>query len=88
MAAEKYPDMNIGAGTNAEQCIDALNAGAKFVVSPGILAAVEAGTRKMNIGKDVCCAFADGTKEILDNPTCSYVSLNNRNLMLIKGALQ
>ena len=22
----------------------------------------------MNIGTDVCCAFADGTKEILDNP--------------------
>ena len=22
----------------------------------------------MNIGTDVCCAFAEGTKEILDNP--------------------
>lgn len=38
MATEKYPEMNIGAGTviNAEQCMDAINAGAKFVVSPGL----------------------------------------------------
>ena len=33
-----------------------------------VKAAIEAGIRKMNIGTDVCCAFADGTKEILDNP--------------------
>ena len=33
-----------------------------------VKAAVKAGIRKMNIGTDVCCAFADGTKEILDNP--------------------
>ena len=25
----------------------------------------------MNIGTDVCCAFADGTKEILDDPSRS-----------------
>lgn len=32
-----FPDMNIGAGTviNGRQCIEALNAGAKFIVSPG-----------------------------------------------------
>ena len=37
-ACEKYPEMNIGAGTviNAEQCFKALNAGAKFIVSPGL----------------------------------------------------
>lgn len=37
-AAEHYPDMNIGAGTviNAEQCLAALEAGAKFIVSPGL----------------------------------------------------
>ncbi len=37
-AVKKYPDMNIGAGTviNVEQCIRALNAGAKFIVSPGL----------------------------------------------------
>ena len=37
-ACKNYPDMNIGAGTviNAEQCRDALKAGAKFIVSPGL----------------------------------------------------
>lgn len=37
-ACEKYPEMNIGAGTviNAEQCEQALKAGAKFIVSPGL----------------------------------------------------
>ena len=37
-ACEKYPDMNVGAGTviNAEQCKKALQAGAKFIVSPGL----------------------------------------------------
>ena len=33
-----------------------------------VKAAIKAGIRKMNIGTDVCCAFADGTKEILDDP--------------------
>lgn len=33
-----------------------------------VKAAIRAGIRKMNIGTDVCCAFAEGTKEILDNP--------------------
>ncbi len=35
---EHYPDMNIGAGTviNAEQCRQAIEAGAKFIVSPGL----------------------------------------------------
>ncbi len=38
LASEKYPEMNIGAGTviNAEQCNEAINAGAKFIVSPGL----------------------------------------------------
>jgi 2-dehydro-3-deoxyphosphogluconate aldolase/(4S)-4-hydroxy-2-oxoglutarate aldolase len=37
-ACKKYPDMNVGAGTviNAEQCERALNAGATFIVSPGL----------------------------------------------------
>lgn len=32
-----FSDMNIGAGTviNGKQCIEALNAGARFIVSPG-----------------------------------------------------
>ena len=36
-----------------------------------VKAAVKAGVRKMNIGTDVCCAFAEGTKEILDDPSRS-----------------
>lgn len=41
-ACKKYPEMNIGAGTviNAQQCEDALAAGAKFIVSPGLSPAV------------------------------------------------
>ena len=41
-ACEKYPEMNIGAGTviNAEQCEKALEVGAKFIVSPGLSPAV------------------------------------------------
>ena len=36
-----------------------------------VKAAVKAGIRKMNIGTDVCCAFADGTKETLADPNRS-----------------
>lgn len=37
-AVSQHPDMNIGAGTviNASQCLEALEAGAKFIVSPGL----------------------------------------------------
>ena len=42
LAVKLFPDMNIGAGTviNAEQCERAINAGAKFIVSPGLSVAV------------------------------------------------
>ncbi len=38
IAVKEFPDMNIGAGTviNAEQCLQALNLGVKFIVSPGL----------------------------------------------------
>lgn len=38
LAVEKFPDMNVGAGTviNGRQCVEALNAGARFIVSPGL----------------------------------------------------
>lgn len=38
LACKNHPDMLIGAGTviNAEQCQQALEAGAKFIVSPGL----------------------------------------------------
>ena len=38
LGVKLFPDMNVGAGTviNAQQCLDALDAGAKFIVSPGL----------------------------------------------------
>ncbi len=36
-----------------------------------VKAAIKAGIRKMNIGTDVCCAFADGTNETLADPNRS-----------------
>ena len=36
-----------------------------------VKAAIAAGIRKMNIGTDVCCAFAQGTKAALDDPNRS-----------------
>ena len=36
-----------------------------------VKAAINAGIRKMNIGTDVCCAFADGTLESLNDPNRS-----------------
>lgn len=41
-ACEHYPNMSIGAGTviNAEQCQAAIDAGAQFIVSPGLSVAV------------------------------------------------
>ena len=36
-----------------------------------VKAAIRAGVRKMNIGTDVCCAFAEGTKASLDDPNRS-----------------
>ena len=38
LAVKNYPEMEVGAGTviNAEQCQKALDAGAKFIVSPGL----------------------------------------------------
>ena len=42
LASKEFPDMLIGAGTviNAKQCNEALEAGAKFIVSPGLSPAV------------------------------------------------
>ncbi len=36
-----------------------------------VKAAIAAGVRKMNIGTDVCCAFAEGTKAALNDPNRS-----------------
>lgn len=50
-AVKNYPEMNIGAGTviNAEQCEKALEAGAKFIVSPGLSKAVAEVCKKNNV---------------------------------------
>ena len=50
-AAKNYPDMEIGAGTviNAEQCEQALAAGATFIVSPGLSASVAKICKEKNI---------------------------------------
>ena len=42
--------------------------GGSGIPDDAVKAAIHAGIRKMNIGTDVCCAFADGTKEALDDP--------------------
>ena len=50
-AREKYPTMSVGAGTiiNAEQCKTALEAGAQFIVSPGLSVAVAEICKEKNI---------------------------------------
>ena len=50
-AVKNYPEMNVGAGTviNAQQCEDALKAGAKFIVSPGLSVAVAKICKENNI---------------------------------------
>ncbi len=50
-ACKKYPEMNIGAGTviNAEQCEQALKAGAKFIVSPGLSKSVAEVCKKNDV---------------------------------------
>ena len=50
-ACKHYPDMSIGAGTviNADQCRQALSAGAQFIVSPGLSAAVAQVCKEANI---------------------------------------
>ncbi len=51
LAVEKYPDMSIGAGTviNKAQCVDAIKAGAQFIVSPGLSVDVAKYCNKKNI---------------------------------------
>ena len=51
LAVKLFPDMNIGAGTviNEEQAIRAVNAGAKFIVSPGLSEKLALYVRKQGI---------------------------------------
>lgn len=50
-ACKNYPEMSVGAGTviNAEQCRQALEAGAQFIVSPGLSASVAEICKENNI---------------------------------------
>ena len=50
-ASKNYPDMSIGAGTviNKQQCLDALEAGAKFIVSPGLSTEVAKVCKEHNV---------------------------------------
>ena len=50
-ACKAYPDMSIGAGTviNADQCRQALEAGAQFIVSPGLSIAVAQVCKEHNV---------------------------------------
>ncbi len=65
-----------------------------------VKAAIAAGVRKMNIGTDVCCAFAEGTLESLNDPkrslaidlfmkkpieTIKYLALNKIKLVGAEG---
>lgn len=51
LAVKNYPDMSIGAGTviNAKQCKEAIKAGATFIVSPGLSAAVAKVCKKAKV---------------------------------------
>ena len=50
-ACKNYPEMSIGAGTviNADQCRQALEAGAQFIVSPGLSVGVAEVCKENNI---------------------------------------
>ncbi len=51
LAVKEYPDALIGAGTviTAEQCEEAIACGAKFIVSPGLSAAVAKVCKEKNV---------------------------------------
>ena len=51
LAVKLFPDMNVGAGTviNEEQAVRAVNAGAKFIVRPGLSEKVAQYARKQNV---------------------------------------
>lgn len=51
IASKEFPNMLIGAGTviNAEQCLNAISAGAKFIVSPGLCESVAKICKENNI---------------------------------------
>lgn len=67
-ACKHYPDMAIGAGTviNAEQCNAALEAGAQFIVSPGLSVAVANICKEKNIPYYPGCVTPTEIMQALD----------------------
>ena len=68
LAVKLFPDMNIGAGTviNEEQAIRAVNAGAKFIVSPGFSEKVALYVRKQGIPYYPGCVTPTEIMQALD----------------------
>ena len=67
-ACKNYTDMLIGAGTviNAEQCNEAINAGAKFIVSPGLSVKVAEICKEKNIPYYPGCVTPTEIMQALD----------------------
>ena len=67
-AVKNYPDMNIGAGTviNEQQCKDAIDVGAKFIVSPGLSEKVAKVCKERNIPYYPGCATPTEIMAALD----------------------
>lgn len=58
----------IGAIRESTSGIPLVLHGGSGIPDDQVKAAIAAGIRKMNIGTDVCCAFADGTAQTLNDP--------------------
>lgn len=67
-ACKHYPDLSIGAGTviNADQCNAALEAGAQFIVSPGLSVAVAKICNEQNIPYYPGCVTPTEIMQALD----------------------
>jgi 2-dehydro-3-deoxyphosphogluconate aldolase/(4S)-4-hydroxy-2-oxoglutarate aldolase len=67
-ARRHYPDMEIGAGTviSAQQCRDALEAGAQFIVSPGLSTAVASVCQSHNVPYYPGCVTPTEIMQALD----------------------
>ena len=68
MAVDKYPEMNIGAGTviNEKQCKEALKAGETFIVSPGLSLGVARVCKKNNVPYYPGCVTPTEIMQALD----------------------
>lgn len=86
IAIEEFPEMLVGAGTviNKQQCEEAINLGAKFIVSPGFSEEVAAFCNEKNIPylggcvtpTEVMTAISYGCKTIKFFPCSNYGGLS------------